>query len=80
MSSFVPLDHAELSAIRAQKARGWSLARIADYWTRSAAEIDLILWWMIGSGRKRNITDCRNMMNRRLAKMAAAAEVERLAA
>lgn len=69
-----PFTSSEILNIRRQKANGWSLDRVADYWTRTPAEIDLVLWWTLGWCRRVNITQTRDLINRRLGR------AERLAA
>lgn len=67
--TFRPFTSPELTRMRTQRKRGWSMDRVASFAGRSPEEVDTALWMMLG--RWHEITQNRNRVNRILAKRAA---------
>lgn len=63
--TFRPFTSPELTRMRTQRKRGWSMDRVASFAGRSVSEVDTALWMMLG--RWREITRNRDRLNRILA-------------
>lgn len=64
--TFRPFTSPELTQMRTQRKRGWTLDRVASFAGRSPSEVDTALWMMMG--RWREIAPNRARVNRILSK------------
>lgn len=47
-----PFTAKEIGRYRRQQINGWSIAKIAEHWGRTTAEVDLALWTALGRPNK----------------------------